>query len=150
MAVHISDPQTLAHALTDSPAGLAAWMVQRRRAWSDCHGDVERRFTKDDLLTSFSLYWFTRSFATAVRYYAESFRTPWVPTHSGTPTLRAPTGIAVFPKEIVLAPRRLASQYANLVHWSVMPRGGHFAAAEEPELFVDDIRAFFRVARAQR
>jgi pimeloyl-ACP methyl ester carboxylesterase len=147
MAVHITDPQTLAYAMTDSPVGLASWMLERRRAWSDCDGDVERRFTKDDLITSFALYWLTRSFASAVRYYAESFRMPWTPVHDRQPTLQAPTGIAVFPKEIVLAPRRLAEKYANLVHWSVMPRGGHFAPAEEPGLYVDDIRAFFRPLR---
>lgn len=147
MAVHIADPQTLACALSDSPVGLASWMVERRRAWSDCAGDVERRFSKTDLITSFSLYWLTNSFAPAARLYAESFRRPWVPRHDRTPTLQAPTGIAVYPGEIVLAPRALAEQHANLVHWSVQPRGGHFAAAEEPELFVDDIRGFFRGLR---
>jgi pimeloyl-ACP methyl ester carboxylesterase len=147
MAVHIADPQTLAYAMTDSPVGQAAWMLERRRAWSDCAGDVERRFSKDELITSFALYWLTRSFPTAVRYYAESFRAPWTPVHDRQPTLQAPTGIAVFPKEIVLAPRSLAEQHANLVHWTVMPRGGHFAPAEEPELYVEDIRAFFRPLR---
>jgi pimeloyl-ACP methyl ester carboxylesterase len=147
MAVHIADPQTLAYAMTDSPVGLASWMLERRRAWSDCGGDVERSFSKDDLLTSFSLYWLTRSFPTAVRYYAESFRMPWAPVHDRTPTLQAPTGVAVYPKEIVLAPRRMVEEHANLVHWSVMPRGGHFAPAEEPDLYVEDIRTFFRGLR---
>jgi pimeloyl-ACP methyl ester carboxylesterase len=147
MAVHIADPQTLGYAMADSPVGQAAWMLERRRAWSDCGGDVETRFSKDDLLTSFSLYWLTNSFASAARLYAESFRRPWAPRHDRTPALQAPTGIAVFPKEIVLAPRRLAEQHTNLVHWSVQPRGGHFAAAEEPQLFIDDIRACFRPLR---
>lgn len=147
MAVHVADPQTFAYGITDSPAGLAAWMLERRRAWADCDGDVERRFTKDELITSFALYWLTGSFASAIRYYAESFRTPWTPAHDRTPTLQAPTGIAVFPGEILLVPRALAERHANLVHWSVMPTGGHFAPAEEPDLYVEDIRRFFRPLR---
>jgi pimeloyl-ACP methyl ester carboxylesterase len=147
MAVHIADPQTLAHGLNDSPAGLAAWMVERRRAWSDCGGDVETRFSKDELITSFALYWLTGSFASAIRMYPSSFRSPWTPLHDRQPALQAPTGIAVFPKELVLVPRTVAEQHANLVHWTVMSRGGHFAPAEEPELYTDDIRAFFRSLR---
>jgi pimeloyl-ACP methyl ester carboxylesterase len=147
MAVHIGDPQSLAYGLTDSPTGLAGWMVKRRRAWSDCGGDVESRFSKDDLLTSFSLYWLTNSFGSAIRMYSSSFRAPWTPVHDRTPALQAPVGIGVFPKELALLPRRAAEQHANLVHWTVMPRGGHFAAAEEPELFVEDLRAFFRPLR---
>jgi len=147
MAVHVADPQSLAYGITDSPAGMAAWMLERRRAWADCDGDVERRFTKDELITSFALYWLTGSFASAIRYYAESFRTPWAPTHDRQPVLQAPTGIAVFPGEILLVPRAFAERYANLVHWSVMPAGGHFAPAEEPDLYVEDIRAFFRALR---
>jgi pimeloyl-ACP methyl ester carboxylesterase len=149
MAVHIADPQTLTYAMVDSPVGQAAWMLERRRAWSDCGGDVERRFSKDDLITSFALYWLTNSFGSAARYYAESFRTPWQPRHDRQPALQAPTGIAVYPKEIVLAPRALAQQHANLVHWSVMSRGGHFSAAEEPEPYVEDLRSFFRPLRAR-
>jgi pimeloyl-ACP methyl ester carboxylesterase len=147
MAVHVADPQSLAYGITDSPAGMAAWMLERRRAWADCDGDVERRFTKDELITSFALYWLTGSFASAIRYYAESFRTPWAPIHDRQPVLQAPTGIAVFPGEILLVPRAFAERYANLVHWSVMPAGGHFAPAEEPDLYVEDIRAFFRALR---
>ena len=147
MAVHITDPQTLAHSLTDSPAGLAAWMVERRRAWSDCGGDVESRFSKDDLVTSFSLYWLTNSFASALRTYPESFRAPWQPEHDRTPVMPAPTGIAQFPKELAVVPPEVCARYANLVHHTRMPRGGHFAPAEEPELVVDDLRAFFRTLR---
>jgi len=147
MGTHIDDPQTLSYAMVDSPVGQASWMLERRRAWSDCDGNVEKRFSKDDLITSFALYWLTRSFSTAVRFYAESFREPWKPVHTRTPTLQAPTGIAAFPKELALVPRPLAQQHANLVHYTVMPKGGHFAPAEEPELYVEDIRAFFRKLR---
>ena len=144
---HIFEPQTLAWAMQDSPVGLAAWMLQRRRAWSDCGGDVEARFTKDELITSFALYWLTGSFPGSVRFYADSFGAPWVRSHDRRPTLEAPTGIAVFPYELLHVPRALAEREANLVHWTPMDRGGHFAAAEEPELVVEDLRTFFRPLR---
>jgi pimeloyl-ACP methyl ester carboxylesterase len=147
MAVHVSDPQTLAHALTDSPAGLAAWMVERRRAWSDCGGNVESRFTKDELVTSFSLYWLTNSLAPALRTYPESFRAPWQPEHERTPMMTAPTGIAQFPKELAIVPPDICARYANLKHHTRMPRGGHFAPAEEPDLVVEDLRACLRPLR---
>ena len=145
---HIFEPQTLTWAMQDSPVGLAAWMLQRRRAWSDCHGDVERRFTKDELITTFALYWLTGTFGGSVRFYADSFGAPWTPSHDRRPTLQAPTGIAVFPRELLHVPRQLAEREAHLVHWTRMDRGGHFAAAEEPELVVEDLRAFFRPLRA--
>jgi pimeloyl-ACP methyl ester carboxylesterase len=147
MAVHVDDPQTLAWAMNDSPAGLAAWMVERRRNWSDCEGDVERRFSKDQLLTSVSLYWLTGTFHTSVRFYAESFRTPWPLAHDRLPPIEAPTAVAVFPGELLRVPRRFMQRQANLMRWTVMPRGGHFAPAEEPQLMVEDIRAFFRDLR---
>jgi pimeloyl-ACP methyl ester carboxylesterase len=147
MAVHVADPQTLAHAMTDSPAGLAAWMVERRRNWSDCNGDVESVFTKDDLVTSFSLYWLTNSFSSAIRTYPSSFRGPWTPEHDRTPTLQAPTGIAQFPKELQVVPRAFAARHANLVHHTRMPAGGHFGPFEQPDLVVEDLRTFFRGLR---
>ncbi len=144
---HTFEPQTLAWAMQDSPTGMAAWMLERRRGWSDCAGQVERRFSKDQLLTSFSLYWLTGSFGSSVRFYADSFSTPWKPSHDRRPTLEAPIGIAVFPRELVHVPRALAEREANLVHWTRMESGGHFAAAEEPTLVVDDLRRFFRLFR---
>ena len=151
MAVHTRDPQTLAYALDDSPVGLAAWIVERRRAWSDSNGDVETRFSKDDLLTTLSIYWHTRSIGTSLRFYWESLhphRPPWWrPAHDRKPAIEAPTGIAVFPQELVMVPRRAAERGANLVHWSLMESGGHFAPAEEPDALIDDIRAWWRVVR---
>jgi pimeloyl-ACP methyl ester carboxylesterase len=144
---HTFEPQTIAWAMQDSPAGMAAWMLQRRRAWSDCGGDVELRFSKDDLITSFALYWLTGTFAGSVRFYADSFLTPWTPSHDRRPTLQAPTGIAVFPQELVHVPRALAARETNLVQWTRMNRGGHFAPAEEPELVIEDLRSFFRPLR---
>ncbi len=146
--IHMLEPQTIAWALQDSPIGLASWMLQRRTSWSDCDGDVERRFTKDELITSFALYWLTGTVSSSLQFYADSFRQPWRPSHDRKPTLQAPTGIAVFPRELSHVPRSVAERYANLTHWTRMPSGGHFAPAEEPELLVEDIRAFFRPLRA--
>jgi pimeloyl-ACP methyl ester carboxylesterase len=147
MAVHSADPQTLGHALNDSPLGLASWIVERRRAWSDCDGDVERRFTKDDLLTTLSLYWFTQSIGTSMRFYKESLGPWWRPAHDRSPAIEAPTGVALFVNEVMLLPRKTAARASNLVHWSVFEQGGHFAPAEEPALLVDDIRSCFRNLR---
>src|SRR4051794_18493127 len=147
MAVHIEDPQTLAWAMNDSPAGMAAWLIERRRNWSDCGGDVERSFTKDQLLTGVALYWLTGTFHTSVRFYAESFRRPWPLAHDREPPVEVPTAVAVFPRELIRVPRRFMQRQVNLARWTVMPRGGHFAPSEEPELMVDDVRAFFRGLR---
>jgi pimeloyl-ACP methyl ester carboxylesterase len=145
---HIFEPQTLSWAMHDSPVGMLAWMLQRRRSWSDCDGDVGKRFSDDELLLTPTLYWLSNSFASSVRYYTDSFKTPWVPRHQTRPTLRAPTGIAVFPKELRRVSKALAQEHANLVHWSEMPRGGHFAASEEPTLLIEELRAFFRPLRS--
>ena len=147
MAVHIEDPQTLAWSMNDSPAGLAAWLIERRRNWSDCGGDVERSFSKDQLLTGVALYWLTGTFHTSVRFYAESFREPWPLVHDHEPPVEVPTAVAVFPRELIRVPRRFMERQVNLARWTVMPRGGHFAPSEEPELMVEDIRAFFRELR---
>jgi pimeloyl-ACP methyl ester carboxylesterase len=146
--VHHHEPQTLAWAMHDSPVGMAAWMLQRRRAWSDCSGDVERRFGRDELLTHFSLYWLTESFASSILYYrASTFQMPPPLAHDRRPAIEAPTALAVFPRELVHVPRSLFAQFANLKRWTVMPAGGHFSAAEEPQLIVDDLRGFFRDLR---
>jgi len=144
---HLFEPQTLSWAMHDSPVGMLAWMLQRRRSWSDCGGDVSRRFTDDELLLATTLYWLGNSFASSVRFYTASFKKPWTPCLGGVPTLRAPTGIAVFPKELRKVSQAVAREHANLVHWSEMPRGGHFAASEEPDLLVKDLRTFFKPLR---
>lgn len=134
-------PQTLGYGLTDSPAGQAAWIVEKFAGWMDCDGHPENVLTRDELLDAVMLYWVTASAASSARLYWESFRKVipgFVPV---------PTGVAAFPKEIIpSAPRWVARRY-NLVHWTDMPRGGHFAALEQPELFVADVRAFFRGLR---
>lgn len=148
MALQSTRPQTLAHALNDSPAGLCSWILEKRRAWSDCGGDVERRFTKDDLCATMTIYWATQSYNTSARYYYEAAHNPWRPSHDRAPVVEAPTGAAVFLKEVMLMPRRWAERYYNLQRWTVMPSGGHFAPMEEPLALVEDIRAFFRPLRA--
>ena len=143
-AIQGTKPQTLGYGLNDSPAGLAAWIVEKFHGWSDNDGNVESAFTKDEMLTNVTLYWVTQTITSSSRLYYESGNTP--PTRS-VGYIDVPTGVAVFPKEILFTPRRWAEARYNIVHWTVMPRGGHFAALEEPELLVDDIRAFFRGLR---
>ena len=149
MAVHSMDPQTLAYALDDSPVGLAAWIVERRRAWGDCGGDVESRFSKDHLLTTVSVYWHTRTIGTSMRYYFENAHgEQFAPVHDRQPAVEVPSGFAVFPEDVLLVPRKVAERHANVQRWTVMEAGGHFAPAEEPECLVEDVRAFFRTLRS--
>jgi pimeloyl-ACP methyl ester carboxylesterase len=147
VALQTTKPQTLAYGLNDSPVGLCAWILEKRRTWSDCDGNVEKRFTKDELLTAVTLYWVTQTFGTSARYYYEAAHNLWQPSHERTPVVEAPTGVAVFLKDVVLLPRRWAERYYNLQRWTVMPSGGHFASMEEPTRLVDEIRAFFRPLR---
>jgi pimeloyl-ACP methyl ester carboxylesterase len=135
-------PQTVGYGLDDSPAGLAAWIVEKFRSWSDSDGNVEKSFTKDELLTNITLYWVTQSATSSARIYYENQRAK--PPQG---RVQVPTACAVFPKEISIAPRRWVEAQYNLTRWTEMPRGGHFAAMEEPTLLVEDIRAFFRTLR---
>jgi pimeloyl-ACP methyl ester carboxylesterase len=135
-------PQTLAYGLNDSPAGLAGWIVEKFRTWSDCGGDPERSFSKDQLLTNIMIYWVTGAVGSSVRLYYEELNRPFR-LQSGQ-RVEAPTAIAVFPKEIANPPRSWAADAYNLKRWTVMARGGHFAAMEEPQAIAEDIRAFYR------
>lgn len=146
--VHSIDPQTLAYALVDSPVGTAAWLWERRRAWSDCDGDVLRVFDRDALCTTASIYWLTRTIGTSLRLYHEQFNRRWTGVHDRLPVVEAPTGVAVFPNELVLMPRAVAERNMNLRRWTIMPQGGHFAPAEQPEALIEELRAFFRPLRA--
>ncbi len=147
MAMQSTRPQTVAVALNDSPAGLCSWILEKRRAWSDCDGNVERRFSKDDLCTTMTLYWATQTYGTSARYYYEAAHNLWKPSHNRMPLVEAPTGAAIFLKEVFLMPHKWAERYYNLKRWTVMPSGGHFAPMEEPERLIEDIRAFFRPLR---
>ena len=138
-------PQTLAYGLTDSPVGLAAWIVEKFRAWSDCGGDVERRFTKDVLLTNVMLYWVTGAINSSFWPYYARRHVGW-PIPDGA-RIEVPTAYASFPREILHPPRAWAERVYNIRRWTVMPAGGHFAALEEPEALAADLRAFFRDLR---
>ncbi len=144
-AVQSTRPLSLAYGLTDSPVGLAAWIVEKWRAWSDCGGDVERAFTRDDLLTNVTIYWLTGSIGSSMQYY-------WAHRHAPPVALRperieVPTGVALFPKEVMRPPRSAVARKYALVRWTEMPRGGHFPALEAPDDLVRELRAFFRDVR---
>jgi microsomal epoxide hydrolase len=156
MGIQSTKPQTLAYAQSDSPMGIAAWILEKFYAWSDLAigadglPTIDGVFTADQLLTNVMLYWLTNTAGSAARLYAESARAGTAATSPWTGRVDVPTGHAVYPRELLQTPRVWAEQRYNIVHWSEQPRGGHFAAFEQPKLFVDDIRAFGRVLRALR
>jgi pimeloyl-ACP methyl ester carboxylesterase len=138
-------PQTLAYALTDSPAGLAAWIVEKFRRWSDCGGDVESVIARDELLANIALYWFTGAIGSSFWPYYARLHGPW-PLPDGR-TVDVPVGYCEFPREILRPPRSLAERtFTDIRRWSIMPRGGHFAAMEQPEALAGEVRAFFASA----
>ncbi|MCI0546761.1 MAG: epoxide hydrolase [Candidatus Rokubacteria bacterium] len=141
-------PQTLAFALTDSPVGLAAWIVEKFRTWSDCGGEVERCFSKDVLLTNVMIYWVTGAIGSSFWPYYARYHQPW-PIADGQ-RVAVPTAYAAFPREIVRPPRAWAERMYDIRRWTPMPRGGHFAALEQPELLATDLREFFRDLRGAR
>jgi pimeloyl-ACP methyl ester carboxylesterase len=135
-------PQTLGVGLSDSPAGQLAWILEKYWAWTDCDGHPENVLTRDEMLDNVMLYWATGSATSSARIYWESFG------RAKRPTVEIPTGFAVYPREVVPPVRKwVDSLYRNVVHWKEQPRGGHFAAFEVPDLFVDDIREWARLSR---
>ena len=140
-------PTTLAYGLTDSPAGLAAWIVEKFRSWTDNDGAPESAIARDDMLANIMLYWTTGAIGSTFWPYYARMHGPW-PIPEGS-TVDVPTGYAQFPKEILRPPRSLAAKtFTDIRRWSVMPRGGHFAALEQPDALVREIREFFRPLRA--
>ena len=135
-------PQTLGYGLVDSPAGQAAWILEKFWAWTDCDGHPENALTRDELLDNVMLYWLPAVGASSARLYWESFR-------GGLPDeVRVPTGCSIFPKEIMRSSRRWAEKrYPNIVYWNELDKGGHFAAFEQPEIFTNELRACFRKVR---
>ena len=132
-------PATLAYALSDSPAGLLAWLVEKYRAWSDCDGELSRRFSDDFVLTQASLYWFTNTISTSFRPYYEHAHG----MRERVSRVSVPTALAVFPRDLTQPPLSWAERTYDITRYTRMPRGGHFAAQEEPELLADDLRQFF-------
>lgn len=138
--LHATRPQTLGLALNDSPVGLAAWLLEKYRSWSDCAGDVETRFSRDDIITHVMVYWLTETIHASIRFYNEMRRAPMV--FRPGDFVDVPVGIARFPREAPFPPRSWIARGYNIVHWSELPRGGHFAAWEEPELLASDLGTF--------
>jgi pimeloyl-ACP methyl ester carboxylesterase len=146
-AIQGTRPQTLAFGLTDSPAGLAAWIAEKFRAWSDCGGRIENAISRDELLANLSLYWFTGAIGSSFWPYYARLHGPW-PVPEGQ-TVDVPMGYAAFPKEILRPPRSVARRmYTDIRRWSAMPKGGHFAALEQPALLAQEVIAFFGDLRA--
>jgi microsomal epoxide hydrolase len=135
------NPQTLGYGLTDSPAGLAGWIVEKFLVWTDNDGSPEDAVTRDQLLTNLTVYWVTNTINSSIRLYCESQRTGRFVTNDGF--VSVPTAAAVFPKEIFRIPRAYAEASFNVVRYTRFDRGGHFAALEEPDLLVQDVREFF-------
>jgi microsomal epoxide hydrolase len=149
--VHLqrTKPQTAAFALTDSPAGLAAWIIEKWWRWSDCadaggHRDLWRSFQRDEVLTTVMIYWATRTIGSSMRMYYETFSRG--STITQPPPIGVPTGVAVF-NEMNRPPRSLAEPYYDIRRWTVAERGGHFPALENPDTLVSEVRAFFRPLR---
>ncbi|MET0473514.1 MAG: epoxide hydrolase family protein [Mycobacterium sp.] len=135
-------PQTLGYGLVDSPAAQLAWIIEKFWAWTDCDGHPENAIGRDELLDNVTLYWVTATGASSARLYWESMA-----SFGSGGRVALPTGVASFPKEISRPPRAWCESNYNITHWTTMPRGGHFAAFEQPELYVDDVRAFFATVR---
>ena len=139
-------PQTLSYGLTDSPVGLAAWLVEKFYTWTDHRGDLDGYFGRDTMLTDIMLYWITGAVGSSFWPYYARMHSPW-PIPAGQ-TVDVPTGYIEFPKEILTPPRSVAEKfYSNIQSWTTCDRGGHFAALEQPELLVQDMRQFFRPFR---
>jgi epoxide hydrolase len=146
---HATRPQTIGYALVDSPAALAAWIVEKFRSWTDCGGQLENVLTRDELLDNLMLYWLPRTGASSARLYWESIRQvdAWI-SGAMTETITVPTGCSIFPKELQRPSRRWAEKrFLDIRSWSEPERGGHFAAFEQPDIFVEEVRAFFRLVR---
>ena len=137
-AIQSSRPQTLAFALADSPTGLASWIVEKYRAWSDCNGDVLAVWPRETLIDTFMIYWATNTIASSIRYYYEATR--FRPPLKANDFVRVPTGVGIWPRDLALAPREMAERLYNVSCYTAFPRGGHFPAWEAPELYAEDLR----------
>jgi pimeloyl-ACP methyl ester carboxylesterase len=143
-AMHRTKPQTAAVGLTDSPAGLASWITEKLRGWSDCGGDVERSFTKDEILTNVMIYWLTGTIGSSMRMYHANAA---IPPEQLARRVEVPSGFSIFQGDVVRPPRAWLERTTNAVRVTEPPRGGHFAPFEEPELYAEELRAFFRPYR---
>jgi pimeloyl-ACP methyl ester carboxylesterase len=140
-----SKPQTLGVGLTDSPAGLCAWIAEKFHAWTDCDGVIENAVSRDRLLANIMIYWVSGNITPSMRLYYETFKLGRVGVIENR--VEVPTGVARFPREIMRFPRSWVDNHYNVTHWTEMAKGGHFAAMEQPAAFVADVRKFFRSLR---
>jgi pimeloyl-ACP methyl ester carboxylesterase len=145
-ALQTTKPQTIAYALNDSPVGLAGWIVEKFRSWSDCEGEIEKSYTKDELLTNIMIYWVTETISSSSRLYHEDGLQSAAQLSVGQ-YIEVPAGVATFPKDLTYPPRELGERFLRIARWSEMPHGGHFAALEVPDLLAEDIQAFVRPLR---
>jgi epoxide hydrolase len=146
---HATRPQTIGYALVDSPVALCAWIIEKFRAWTDCDGHPENALTRDELLDNLMLYWLPDTGASAARLYWQSIRqvNAWI-SGEARDTVGVPAGCSIFPSELQRPSRRWAERrFTDIRHWNELERGGHFAAFEQPELFVAELREFFRLVR---
>ena len=130
---------TLAYGLTDSPAGLAAWIIEKFRRWSDCGGDLDTVYDRDDLLTNLTIYWVTQTIGSSMRLYYETAHS----STAGWGRVTVPTGMAMSGNDMFPTPREWAERSYEIVHWTELPRGGHFLEWEVPDLVAEDVKAFF-------
>ncbi|MFE5700766.1 epoxide hydrolase family protein [Rhodococcus koreensis] len=142
VTVQVLDPLTLAHALNDSPIGLCSWLIERRRAWSDCGDDLESVYTKEDLITSTMLYWLTDSVASSLCFYPSAVERPWRPVHRGSPLVPAPTAMSTF-EHHARKPGPWVDDHYNMQWRSTHPKGGHFSPKEQPDQVAADLQQSF-------
>jgi pimeloyl-ACP methyl ester carboxylesterase len=140
---HSSKPQTLANALNDSPAGFAAWILEKFHRWTDCRGDLDSVFDRDDLLSNLTIYWATRTIGSWMRLYYKTAHS----TTAGYGRVEIPTGMAMSSADMFPAPREWVERQYNVIHWTDLPRGGHFLEWEVPQLIADDLHSFFNSHR---
>ncbi len=145
--IQATKPQTLSYGLNDSPVGLLAWLIEKRRAWSDCKGDIENCFSKDDLINTAMIYWLSESFGTSARYYYEAVHNIWKPSHDRHPMVESATGFTIFEGDVIFRPREWMEKKHNIKYWNVCSSGGHFAPMEKPEFLTSEIRKFFNTYR---
>ena len=145
-AMHRTKPQTAAFALTDSPVGLAAWIVEKLRAWSDCGGDIERCFTKDEILTLLTQYWITGTIGSSMRMYNANAT---ISAAQLSRRVEVPSGFSIFPADLARPPLAWLERTANVVRATEPSRGGHFAPFEQPEIYVEELREFLRPYRRE-
>ena len=146
--IQATKPQSLGYALNDSPAGLAAWILEKFHGWTDmpqgAEGNLDDFFSKDELLTNISIYWFTESITSSMRIYYENRAVPQI---KPTGYINVPTGVALFPAEIYITPRAWAEAAYDIRHWAQLEKGGHFAALEQTQTYLDELNTFFRLLR---